>query len=112
MIKKTKNRVIAAVLSIVILFLFFSMCSCSDSVLETDDISNYNSERYPLLETIFLEELPSNAEVIEFTYYKYYTGKEWSDARNYDICLDSGKLGYRGCVEAIKQQIKLRFGEE
>lgn len=46
------------------------------------------------------------------TYYKYYTGKEWSDARNYDICLDSGKLGYRGCVEAIKQQIKLRFGEE
>ena len=46
------------------------------------------------------------------TYYKYYTGKEWSDDRNYEICLDSGKLGYRGCVEAIKQQIKLRFGEE
>lgn len=45
-------------------------------------------------------------------YYKYYTGREWSDARNYDICLDSGKLGYHGCVEAIRQQIKLRFGEE
>ncbi len=44
------------------------------------------------------------------TYYKYYTGQEWTDARNYDICLDSGKLGYRGCVEAIKQQIELRFG--
>ena len=43
-------------------------------------------------------------------YYKYYTGKDWADARNYDICLDSGKIGYRGCVEAIKQQIELRFG--
>lgn len=43
-------------------------------------------------------------------YYKYYTGKEWTDARNYDICLDSGKIGYRGCVEVIKQQIELRFG--
>lgn len=46
------------------------------------------------------------------TYYKYYTGQDWVDARNYDICLDSGKLGYRGCVEAIKHQITLRFGEE
>ena len=45
------------------------------------------------------------------TYYKYYTGKDWSDARNYDLCLDSGKIGYRGCVEAIKKQIELRFGE-
>ena len=43
-------------------------------------------------------------------YYKYYTGRDWADARNYDVCLDSGKIGYRGCVEAIKQQIELRFG--
>lgn len=45
-------------------------------------------------------------------YYKYYTGKDWADARNYDLCLDSGKIGYRGCVEAIKEQIRLRFGQE
>ena len=24
-------------------------------------------------------------------FYKYYTGHEWSDARNYDLCLNSGK---------------------
>ncbi|MBQ8816312.1 MAG: cytidylate kinase-like family protein [Lachnospiraceae bacterium] len=46
------------------------------------------------------------------TYYKYYTGNDWADARNYDLCLDSGKIGYRGCVEAIKKQIELRFGEK
>ena len=45
-------------------------------------------------------------------YYKYYTGKDWADARNYDLCLDSGKIGYRGCVEAIKKHIELRFGEK
>ena len=27
-------------------------------------------------------------------YYKYHTGREWTDARNYDLCLDSSKLGY------------------
>lgn len=41
-------------------------------------------------------------------YYKYYTGQEWYDARNYDLCLDSSKLGFEGCVEAIKAYMKVR----
>ena len=32
-------------------------------------------------------------------FYKYYTGREWTDARNYDLCLNSGKLGFEKCVE-------------
>lgn len=31
-------------------------------------------------------------------YYKYHTGRDWTDARNYDLCLDSSKLGYDRCV--------------
>lgn len=42
-------------------------------------------------------------------YYKYYTGREWTDARNYDLCLDSSKLGFDRCVEEIKAYIKVRF---
>lgn len=42
-------------------------------------------------------------------YYKYYTGGNWSDARNYDLCLDCSKLGFEGCVEAIKAHMKVRF---
>ena len=44
-------------------------------------------------------------------YYKYHTGREWTDARNYDLCLDSSKLGFERCVEEIKAYIKVRFGE-
>ena len=32
-------------------------------------------------------------------YYHYYTGREWSSALNYDLCLDSSKLGYEKCIE-------------
>ena len=42
-------------------------------------------------------------------YYKHYTGREWTDARNYDLCLNSGKLGIQKCVEEIKAYIKVRF---
>lgn len=41
-------------------------------------------------------------------YYKYYTGREWTDARNYDLCLDSSKIGYRGCVDAIKNMLAIK----
>lgn len=33
--------------------------------------------------------------------YKHYTGREWGDARNYDLCLNSAKLGIDRCVELI-----------
>ena len=42
-------------------------------------------------------------------FYRYYTGHQWEDARNYDLCLNSGKLGFEKCVEAIKGYKKVRF---
>lgn len=44
-------------------------------------------------------------------YYQYYTGQTWNDARNYDLCLDSSRLGYEKTVEEIKAYAKVRFGE-
>ena len=38
-------------------------------------------------------------------HYHYYTCREWDNARNYDLCLNSADLGFNGCVEAIKAYI-------
>ena len=43
-------------------------------------------------------------------YYKYHTGHEWFDLRAYDLCLDSGKLGFDKSVEEILAYVKVRFG--
>ena len=42
-------------------------------------------------------------------YYKAYTGKDWHDLRNYDLTLDSGKLGFEKCVELIRAYMDERF---
>ena len=42
-------------------------------------------------------------------FYRYYTGNEWSDARNYDLCIDSGKLGFEKTVAEIKSYLQIRF---
>lgn len=42
-------------------------------------------------------------------FYKHYTGRDWADARNYDLCLNSGKLGFEKCAEEIKSYLDIRF---
>ena len=40
-------------------------------------------------------------------YYRKFTGGVWNDATNYDLCLNSGKLGFEKCVDAIEAQLKI-----
>ncbi|MGN1119385.1 MAG: AAA family ATPase [Oscillospiraceae bacterium] len=43
-------------------------------------------------------------------YYKAHTGREWIDARNYDLCLNSGSLGFDKCVQIISDYIRIKLG--
>lgn len=46
------------------------------------------------------------------SYYNYYTNKDWGDAKGYDLCLNSGKLGVYGTVKVILEYLKVRNGIE
>ncbi|SFB96361.1 cytidylate kinase-like family protein [Butyrivibrio sp. YAB3001] len=59
-----------------------------------------------------LEKFCAREDKYRAEYYKHHTGHEWTDAMNYDLCLDSSKLGFEKCVEAIKVHAKVRFGED
>ena len=50
------------------------------------------------------------AEVDEYhaKYYKYHTGKDWYDARNYDLSLNSGVLGFEGTMNEILNYMAVR----
>ena len=34
-------------------------------------------------------------------YYQSFTGRRWGDVKNFNLCLDSGLLGYDACVKII-----------
>lgn len=44
-------------------------------------------------------------------YYSYHTGKKWEDVKNYDLSLDTSKIGFEKCVKYIKDYIKLRMDD-
>ena len=41
-------------------------------------------------------------------YYNYYSTRKWGDPNNYDLCIDSGKLGIDGTVELIISYLRQR----
>ena len=40
------------------------------------------------------------------SYYQQFTGRKWGDVKNYNLCLDSGLLGYDTCVKLIVEAAK------
>lgn len=38
-------------------------------------------------------------------YYKYYTGREWNDVRNYDFCLNTSSMDYKQLIQVVKAYI-------
>ncbi|MBP1639801.1 MAG: Cytidylate kinase [Bacteroidetes bacterium] len=41
-------------------------------------------------------------------YIETFTGNKWSDARHFDLCIDTGKIGIDKAVEIILNYVKLR----
>lgn len=40
------------------------------------------------------------------TYYNYYSSKRWGDARSYDLCINSSKVGTEGAIRMIESFTK------
>ena len=54
------------------------------------------------------EDVVRKADKQRAGYYNYYATSTWGDVTNYDLCLDTGKLGYDGAVDLLCDYIKLR----
>lgn len=54
------------------------------------------------------EKLVDKTDEDRAAFYQYYTRKQWNAAENYELCLDSGKLGIDGTVDAVLDYLKRR----
>lgn len=42
-------------------------------------------------------------------YYRYYTGQEWGERSNYDLCVNTSTISVKELAEALAQMIKSRY---
>ncbi|MFI3238673.1 MAG: cytidylate kinase-like family protein [Lachnospiraceae bacterium] len=45
-------------------------------------------------------------------YYKYYTGNDWNSPANYDLIINSERVGRDKCPELIKTYVEFQMGEK
>ena len=43
-----------------------------------------------------------------YNYYNYFTHKEWGDRNDFDLMIDTSKIGVDGAVELIKRYVELK----
>ncbi|WP_244834091.1 cytidylate kinase-like family protein [Clostridium sp. BJN0001] len=59
------------------------------------------------------KEIVRSTDKYRSQYYNYYSGGlDWTEPLNYDVVLNSDKLGREQCVETIKEIIKIKFGDK
>lgn len=76
--KKKHLILIGIILIVVVVFLVCLRVMLPCGVCATEDVGDYNTAEYPLHLPIFLNEIPSYAEVASFSYYNY-----WNEANDY-----------------------------
>lgn len=93
---------------------------CADYILrDRSDVARvfvFASDAFCLKEAMKVNSLPereverliAKTDAYRAEFYKYHTGQEWKDARNYDLALNSEKLGFDGTVEAILAYLEVR----
>lgn len=60
---------------------------CSDAVRYIDQLDKYRN-----------------------SYYTYHTGRKWKRPENYDLCIDTSRLGIENSVKLIEEYVRLKFG--
>lgn len=71
---------------------------CVDRIMEKMDVSQAEANS-----------LISKTDKYRADYYKYYTkGNEWTNPINYDMTLNSYKIGHSDCVSVIKNYLDLK----
>lgn len=85
--------------NVVNVLIWAPMASCVQSITELEPLNEKEAERK-------IKKIDKHRR----EYYRYYTGREWDDYRNYDLCLDSSQLGFEKTAESIQAYAQIKLG--
>ena len=74
--------------------------ACIEGVIEKMSVSREKAE-----------ELIVKTDKYRANYYKFYTGKEWNSPVNYDLIINSARVGRDKCADLIKTYLEFKIGK-
>ena len=73
-------------------------------------------EVHPALSEDEVKKLIRKTDKRRADYYQYFTGRNWKDADNYDLCINSSQFGWNSnsgwekCVALVKAYLEIMLG--
>lgn len=88
--------------NVISVYIMASRSTCIESIKEKLHVSNERANQ-----------LVHSTDRYRAKYYRYYSGgKDWKNPNNYDLVLNSERIGREKCVELIKNYVAIKFGNE
>lgn len=82
---------------VVRIFVYASMESC---IKKVSNVSSLDEDE--------IENFIKTTDLNRARYYKFNTGRDWSDARDYDLCFSTDNITYEQAVILIKDYLRLK----
>ena len=82
--------------NVVKVFIHADMAHCIERVKEHDGLDDEEARR-----------LIEKTDKARAQYHKYFTNREWNDARSYDLCLNTSLMSIEQCIKIILEYLKI-----
>lgn len=86
--------------NVVRLFIDAPIDYCIDRIMEKMDVTSDEARK-----------IIERTDKYRSDYYKFYTGKNWNDPKNYDLCLNPAQIGHENCLTVIMNYLSMKFGD-
>lgn len=101
-IGKAADDILKDYRNVISLYIEAPRYACVKSIMEKMNVSEERAHQ-----------LIRRTDTYRAKYYNYYSrGKEWTNPVNYDLVLNSDRIGREKCVQLIKDYVKIRFGQD
>ena len=101
-IGKCADHILKDYKNVISIYIEAPRAACVESIMEKMHVSEERANQ-----------LIRSTDKYRAKYYSYYSGgKEWTNPCNYDLVLNSDRIGREKCVELIKKYIEIKFGVE
>jgi len=96
-IGKAANHIIGSLHNVISINIQAPIDYCVKNIVERKQVGHKEAEN-----------LIINTDKYRQNYYKYYTGRNWLDPKEYDISINTSELGEDGAVELIMNILKIK----
>lgn len=98
---KCADRILEGRKNVISLFIDAPIDYCTARIMKKMEVNREEARR-----------LIERTDKYRADYYRFYTGRDWKNPQNFDLCLNPARIGHENCLTVIMDYLNMRLGDE